>query len=33
VLGAAACVTTIVRAGHTGSASVWQDYTNKTDGG
>jgi uncharacterized membrane protein len=30
VLGAVGCVTTIVRAGHTGSESVWEDYVSKT---
>ncbi|MCU1395558.1 MAG: hypothetical protein JWM34_3986 [Ilumatobacteraceae bacterium] len=32
VLGAAASVTTVVRAGHTGSKSVWEDYVAKTGG-
>lgn len=30
VVGAAASVTTIIQAGHTGSKSVWQDYVGKT---
>jgi hypothetical protein len=32
VLGAAASVTTIVQAGHTGSESVWEDYVKDTNG-
>ncbi|MCU1401084.1 MAG: hypothetical protein JWN62_4193 [Acidimicrobiales bacterium] len=33
VVGAAASVTTIIQAGHTGSKSVWEDYVTKTSGG
>ncbi|MCU1390259.1 MAG: hypothetical protein JWL72_3597, partial [Ilumatobacteraceae bacterium] len=33
VLGAAASVTTIIQAGHTGSKSVWEDNVSKTSGG
>jgi di/tricarboxylate transporter len=33
LLGAAACVTTIARAGHSGSKSVWEDYVNTKPAG
>jgi len=33
VVGAAASVTTVIRAGHTGSKSVWEDYMSKTSQG
>lgn len=32
IVGAAASVVTVVRAGHTGSESVWQDYVEQTGG-
>jgi hypothetical protein len=32
LVGAAASVVTVIRAGHTGSQSVWEDYVSKTSG-